>query len=344
MKPIYIDTYIEKICVHTVGNKSADEGISFSFNETILSNQIKSLLILYFINAFKSDENYNLYHESDLNLNEIYVYASIIFENPNRLTDISIAIAKHLYNKSTHPKIKGGEFYVVYFKDCIVDDNKVDAIGLFKSENKDTFLRVYPKDDGFEIESEKGINIKKLDKGCLIFNIDKESGYLMAIVDNTNKGAEAKYWTDDFLHVRLHKDSYNQTQNMLSLCKNFVAQLPTNNGKVEKATYINRSIDALKDEIVNINSFAEKVFEKPELVSDFRRYKETYQQEQNIDIDDSFETTPKAINHRCVGTMTTIKLDKNFDINIHGGEQYIVRGYDEARDLHYYQLFFKEEK
>ena len=42
--------------------------------------------------------------------------------------------------------------------------------------------------------------------------------------------------------------------------------------------------------------------------------------------------------------MTTIKLDKNFDINIHGGEQYIVRGYDEARDLHYYQLFFKEEK
>ncbi len=143
MKPIYIDTHIEKIYVHTVGNKSAGEGIVFSSGETILSNQIKSVLMHFFINAFKSEENYNLYHESDLNLNEIYVFASIIFENPNRMTDISIAIAKHLYNKSTHPKIKGGEFYVVYFKDCVVDNKKVDAIGLFKSENKETFLRVY---------------------------------------------------------------------------------------------------------------------------------------------------------------------------------------------------------
>ena len=344
MKPIYIDTYIEKICVHTVGNKSADEGISFSFSETILSNQIKSLLILYFINAFKSDENYNLYHESDLNLNEIYVYASIIFENPNRLTDISIAIAKHLYNKSTHPKIKGGEFYVVYFKDCIVDDSKVDAIGLFKSENKDTFLKVYHKGEGFEIESERGVNINKLDKGCLIFNTEKERGYLVAIVDNTNKGAEAKYWTDEFLHVRLRKDSYNQTQNMLSLCKNFVAQLPTDNGKLEKATYINRSLDALKDDTVNVNTFAERVFEKPELISEFRQYKDNYQRQLDVDIDDDFKTAPKAVNHRSTGNMTTIRLDNSFDINIHGGEQNIIRGYDKERGMYYYQLFFKEER
>lgn len=344
MKPIYIDTHIERIYVHTVGNKSADEGIIFSSSETILSNQIKSVLIQYFINAFKSEENYNLYHESDLNLNDIYVYASLIFENPNRMKDLSIIIAKHLYNKSTHPKIKGGEFYAVYFKDCVVDDNKVDAIGLFKSENKDTFLKVYHKGEGFEIESERGVNINKLDKGCLIFNTEKENGYLLAIVDNTNKGVEAKYWTDDFLHVRLRKDSYNQTQNMLSLCKNFVAQLPTDNGKLEKATYINRSLDALKDETVNVSTFAERVFEKPELISEFRQYKESYQRQLDVDIDDDFKTAPKAVNHRYTGNMTTIRLDKNFDINIHGGEQNIVRGYDEERGMYYYQLFFKEER
>ena len=54
MKPIYIDTHIERIYVHTVGNKSAEEGIIFSSSETILSNQIKSVLMQYFINAFKS--------------------------------------------------------------------------------------------------------------------------------------------------------------------------------------------------------------------------------------------------------------------------------------------------
>jgi hypothetical protein len=131
---------------------------------------------------------------------------------------------------------------------------------------------------------------------------------------------------------------------MLSLCKSFVSQLPCDNGKVEKATYMNRSVEALKEESVNINTFAEQVFETPELVSEFKQYKETYQRERNIEIDDTFETASTAIKRRATGAMTTIKLDKNFDINIHGGEQYIVRGYDEDRGMYYYQLFFKEEK
>jgi hypothetical protein len=41
----------------------------------------------------------------------------------------------------------------------------------------------------FEIESEKGINI--------------------------NKGVEAQYWIDDFLHVRQRKDEYFNTQQTL---------------------------------------------------------------------------------------------------------------------------------
>ena len=253
-------------------------------------------------------------------------------------------LAKHLYENSTHPKIKMGEFYVVYFRNCIIDHQYVDAIGIFKSENKETFLKIYSKEDDFEIESDTGININKLDKGCLIFNIEKENGYVVAIVDNTNKGSEAKYWTDDFLHVRSRKDSFNQTQNMLSLCKSFVSQMPNVNGKIEKATFMNRSVETLKEESVNFDDFAEQVFETPKLVSDFKHYKEIYQKERDIEIDDTFETAPSAIKRRATGTMTTIKLDKNFDINIHGGEQYVVRGYDEVRGMYYYQLFFKEEK
>lgn len=205
-------------------------------------------------------------------------------------------------------------------------------------------MKVYTTPNGFNLEQNEGVSINKVDKGCLIFNIEKENGYIVAVVDNTNKGAEAKYWTDDFLHVCPRKDSFNQTQNMLSLCKSFVSQLPGENGKVEKATYMNRSVEALKEESVNINTFAERVFETPKLVSEFKQYKETYQRERDIEIDDTFETESAAIKRRATGTMTTIKLDRNFDINIHGGEQYIVRGYDEERKMYYYQLFFKEEK
>lgn len=335
---------IEALIMHRIGNKGMDEGYTISDKCIHLDSQLAMLLTKYFIGPFISGEFYNLYHEASLELNEIYNYATKIFNDFSLFHEQSINIAKHLYNESSHPKIKAGELYIAYFHDCIVDGKNMDAIGIFKSENKDTFLKVLQTDEGFDIATESGININKLDKGCLIFNTEKEYGYLVAIVDNTNKGSEAKYWTDNFLHVRPRKDSFNQTQNMLSLCKSFVSQLPSDNGKVEKATYINRSVEALKEESVNINTFAEKVFETPELVSEFKQYKETYQKERDIEIDDTFATASTAIKRRATGTMTTIKLDKNFDINIHGGEQYIVRGYDEERGMYYYQLFFKEEK
>ena len=335
---------IEALIMHRIGNKGMDEGYTISDKCIHLDSQLAMLLTKYFIGPFISGEFYNLYHEASLELNEIYNYATKIFNDFSLFQEQSINIAKHLYNESSHPKIKAGELYIAYFHDCIVDGKNVDAIGIFKSENKDTFLKVLQTDEGFDIATESGININKLDKGCLIFDTEKGSGYLVAIVDNTNKGAEAKYWANDFLHVRPRKDSFNQTQNMLSLCKSFVSQLPNDNGKVEKATYMNRSVEALKEESVNINTFAEQVFETPKLVSEFKQYKETYQKERDIEIDDTFETASTAIKRRATGTMTTIKLDKNFDINIHGGEQYIVRGYDEERGMYYYQLFFKEEK
>ena len=335
---------IYSIGLHKVGNKYMDEPLELSTELINLDDYIKNILVNYFLSKFNFFELFSLSHQIDVKYNEIFSISQEIFSRGNFSIAETVNLAKHLYEQSTHPKIKGGEFYIVYFKDFVVNNKNVDAIGLFKSENKDTFLKIHSKGENFEIESESGININKLDKGCLIFNTERENGYLVAIVDNTNKGSEAKYWTDDFLHVRPRKDSFNQTQNMLSLCKSFVSQLPNDNGKVEKATYMNRSVEALKEESVNINSFAEQVFETPELVSEFKQYKETYQKERDIEIDDTFETASTAIKRRATGTMTTIKLDKNFDINIHGGEQYIVRGYDEERGMYYYQLFFKEEK
>lgn len=339
-----LNTKIRACVIHRVGNKLRDEGCVLSESQYDDYDNVHEFLIEYFFTPFKSEEYYSFYHNIDKSMNEVYMSVRNIFSAPDTILHKSIDLAKHLYEQSTHPKVKGGEFYVVYFENCMIDGINTDAIGLFKSENKDTFLKIQHKSKGFMIESEKGININKLDKGCLIFNIEKENGYVVAVVDNTNKGAEAKYWTEDFLHVRPRKDSFNQTQNMLSLCKSFVSQLPAENGKIEKATYMNRSVEALKEESVCVDTFAEQVFGTPELVSDFKEYKETYQKERDIEIDDSFKTASAAIKRRSAGTMTTIKLDKNFDINIHGGEQYIERGYDAERGMYYYQLFFREER
>lgn len=339
------DAIISKCIVHFVGNRGLEEGIKYSNGILDINGVAKDTLCNYFYKPFVGKEDYyTFWHQTEIELNTMYSYISSIFQNKECMHSVSVSIARYLYEQSTHPKIKGGELYIAYIEKCILDGKMMEAIGIFKSESKDTFITIKNKEEGFEIESQRGVNINKLDKGCLIFNTEKENGYLLAIVDNTNKGVEAKYWTDEFLHVRLRKDSYNQTQNMLSLCKNFVAQLPTDNGKLEKATYINRSLDALKDDTVNVNTFAERVFEKPELISEFRQYKDNYQRQLDVDIDDDFKTAPKAVNHRSTGNMTTIRLDNSFDINIHGGEQNIIRGYDEERGMYYYQLFFKEER
>ena len=336
---------IKSIVLHAVGNKFENDDIKYSHSELEIEDSATRMFLLqYFTASFKSNEYYTLYHISDLAFNEVYTYVSKIFDNPENLYNQSINLAEHLYEQSTHPHIKGGEFYVVYFKDLIVDNNIVDAVGLFKSENKDTFLKISSLKDGFQIESEQGINIKKLDKGCLIFNIEKDNGYWVSIVDNTNKGIDAKYWIEDFLHVRARKDSYNQTQNMLSLCKNFVSQLSENDGKANKALLINKSIEVLRNGSVNMEEFAKEVFSQPELVDKFNDYKEIYLQEKNIQLSNNFEVSAQALKKKGMGSITTIKLDKNFDINIHGGEQFIERGYDKKREMHYYQLFFKEEK
>lgn len=337
-------TINDYITIHIVGNKINDETLLISKESISLSTKLKSTLKDYFLSQFTKVEYYNLFHESVLTLNEVYTYVSKIFDDTEQLHKQSINLAKHLYEQSVHPRIKGGEFYAVYFKDCILDGETVDAVGLFKSENKDTFLKVLQQNGKFNLESEKGINIKKLDKGCLIFNKERENGYVVAVVDNTNKGAEAQYWINDFLHVRQRKDSFYQTQNVLSLCKGFVSQLPDSDGKANKALLLNKSIETLKSESVDINSFAEQVFEKPEMIEKFKQYKDTFQAERDIKIDDSFETSSQALKRKGMGGMTTIKLDKNFDINIHGGEQFLERGYDEKRGMYYYQLFFKEEK
>ena len=39
----------------------------------------------------------------------------------------------------------------------------------------------------------------------------------------------------------------------------------------------------------------------------------------------------------------TIKLDSNFDIRIKGGQDRIVKGYDNNAGMYYYTLYFEKE-
>ncbi len=340
---------LQEICIHQVGNKLYDSFLRLSKTQANIKKEIiNDLLKMFFISSFKIDEYHHLYHESDLKLNEVFSYASEIFNNSDSFYEQSVNLAKHLYEQSTHPKIKSGEFYVAYFKNCIVEGEVVDAVGLFKSENKDTFLKVLQKDESFEINYDEGININKLDKGCLIFNTEKEKGYLVAIVDNVSKGYEAQYWKDDFLHVRSRNDDYHKTQNLLSLCKNFVVDgLPDEFDitKADQVDLLNKTVSFFKDnESFNMDDFTKKVLLQPEMIKSFNDYRKNFQDERQLIIVDDLGISSQAVKKQQRIFKSVIKLDKNFHIYIHGNRELIERGYDEGKGMNYYKVYFKEEQ
>ena len=336
---------IKKIIFHIIGNKLNQDNILLSTDIIEIDSGMRKNLISYFLTPFTSEEFYQFHHESDLALNEVYIYVSKIFDNEEQVYEQSVNLAKHLYEQSTHPKIKGGEFYTVYFKDCILDGETLDAVGLFKSENKDTFLKVLQENGNFNLQSEKGINIKKLDKGCLIFNKEQENGYVVAVVDNVGKGVEARYWLEDFLHVRLRKNEYTNTQNFMTLAKNFVTQELPKEGKFSKTDQIdilNKSLDFFKDkDEFDIDDFTNEVMSEPETIEKFRQYKQRYEDETGISIDDNFPVSEAARKKQQRAFKRVIQLDKKIKIVIDGNSQNIEQGTDKKGK--FYKVYYTEE-
>jgi hypothetical protein len=332
--------------IHNIGNKGNGDLLTISKRKIFPNEDLCSILTQYFLSSFKTEEYYHFFHDTNLSLNEVYMYVSEIFDIQDNLYIQSINLAKHLYNQSVHPKINGGEFYVIYFKDCMLNGKTIDAVGLFKSENKDTFLEVEQVSDGLDIENKQGININKLDKGCLIFNTEKQNGYILSIVDNTNKGSEARYWKDDFLGVQSIKNEYHQTNQFLSIAKNFVTKQLSEEFEVTKADQIdllNRSVDYFKQhETFDKIDFEQEVFQDDNLINSFRQFDEIYRRDNEVEVSDSFDISPQAVKKQARVFKSVLKLDKNFHIYIHGNKDLIEQGVDKD-GRKYYKIYYENE-
>lgn len=330
--------------VHIIGNKALGEELFLSEDLLSLDDNTNQILLKYLLSPFKNDDYFQMWHESSLSLNEAYTFACKIFEDKNVFIEMSKAFARHLYAHSNHPNIKSGELCLVYLRNVIIDTTTCDALGIFKSENKDTFLQIKTERGKMTMQSDTGINVNHIDKGCIIFNTQKESGFLVSVVDNTNRKNEAKYWIDNFLKVRPLANSYNQTEHLLNITKEFISKLPNLDNKVQKASYINRSIEAFARSNVKLEDYSRDIFRDDLKEKAFAEYADKRASEIGITFDNEFEVSSHVLRRKNVGSMTTIKLDKNFDIHIYDGEQLIEQGFDKTKGMKYYKLYFMEEK
>lgn len=340
------NTRIAALALHKVGNKTNDEPLLTSpgLSRQVDDSALMSTLTAYFLGGFKTGEYYNLYHQTDLGCNEVWNFAGRIFDDLGSLYDQSVNLARHLYQSGTHPQIRGGEFYVVYFTDCRFAGETVDAVGIFKSEMRDTFLDVAQQGEGLLIEAHEGIGVDKLDKGCVIFNTEREEGFAVCIVDNTNR-SEARYWIDDFLRVRPRQDSYHNTHNVMAMCKKYVTKhLPSefDVSKADQAEMLNETMSYFREQDnFSFGEFSEKVIRQPEVAESFARFKQEYEQERDIRIEDEFAISESAVKKQARAYKSVIKLDRNFHIYVHGNRELIEQGEDERGK--FYKVYYQEE-
>jgi len=347
----FFEAALQQISIHKVGNKQLEEPITLSEKPLPVEDEVLGdLLMQYFLQPFeKVNETYRLHHSTgNLQLNEVYHFATKIFEDNGLFHQSSQQLAKLLYEKSSHPKIKSGELYVVYFSNLQVEGELQEALGIFKSEQKEPYLTVSQEETAFTLQyQQEAINIKKLDKGCIIINKEKEQGYKVAVIDNTNR-SEALYWMDEFLQLKVRNDNYNQTSNLLSVYKTFVTdkiEAEFDISKADKIDMLNRSINYFKQkDHFNMDEFSNEVIGSEDGIALFKDYKQQYEQGLDFSMEDSFAISGTAVKKQARVYKRVLKLDRNFHIYIHGDKDLIEKGFDKERNMNYYKVYFKEEQ
>lgn len=337
---------IEKISVHFVGNRTAGEQLqtteaTFQLDDELLYDALKK----YFFHPFKGE---SFFCFQDLNGPTAKIVQQL-FEKPGSFHIKSKELAQYLYQCGTSKKIKGGELFVTHIKDCFIDDEVVNAIGIFKSEHKDTFIKIRQKAGEAKIYTDEGLNIHKLDKGCIIFNTYQEEGYKIAMIDASSNINTALYWKTDFLGVEPVDTEYFMTNQYMEMMKGFSKDYMSAKQEVpreDQLVFLQKSNEYFStNDVFDTKKFAKDVIIEPELADNFISYKEEYESDKHLTTLDSFQISKPAVEKYSQKFFrSVIKLDKNFHVYVHGNAQHLEKGYDEKKKMHYYKLFYNNEE
>jgi hypothetical protein len=345
------NTHIDSLSIHRVGNKSRNENLFLSETTYSLTDEIVPLLKEFFFRPFREkEENYFQFaHDVDLEYNEMFNLATEVFTNPSSVHEVSKKITRHLFEQSNHPHIKNGEVYVTYLTNISIDNQTVDALGVFKSELRTDFLQFEERGSNLEMILQEGINLNKLDKGCLIFNYKKEEGYKILTVDSNRY--DARYWLEHFLSVDAFQDENYMTKKYLKFCQEFAKEVvfPAEDKK-EEVLFMNRAVNHFaKNDTFEETKFLNEVIENPDLIPEFKSFKADRGEKYSIEDVTSFPIANAAVSDARRSIKNVINLDTNIQIkldfvNPDSAEKFVEKGWDEERQMYYYLVYFNKEQ
>jgi hypothetical protein len=345
------NTRIENLAIHRVGNRNKGEALLTSNSAATLDDEMHSLLKEYFLKSFRSKEEayYSFFHEDSLEFHDMYAFAKAIFSTPASLLENSKKMATHLYEQSDHPHIRSGEVYICYFDNVMVDNNKTDAIGIFKSEIKQEFLQFEVGETDLKMILQQGVNLNKLDKGAIIFNVEEEAGYKILSVDSNRY--DAKYWLESFLGVDVFEDENFFTKKYLKFCQDFAKDvvLPAEDKK-EEVMFMNRAVNHFaKNDTFEETAFLNETLDNPDLIPEFKNYKMEKGAKHSIEDVSTFPISNTAVSAARKGIKSVINLDTHVQIkmdftNSDSADKFIEKGWDEEKQMYYYLVYFNREE
>ncbi len=281
---------ISKCILHKVGNKFNSTKNAFSEQLIDFDEVSYDLIVPYLLRPFTSvAETYRFNHHSNIELNEINTYSSQLLNDDSNFIEVSKHIVTHLFEQSNSAQIKTGDVIVCMLHDIQYEDYVCDAVGIFKIENKAHFFQTYLENNSYDIIVQKGIATKKVDKGCIILNTADTEGKIVLSVDNNNY--DTQYWIKSFLNVKYPDDSNQHTKNYIEMCREFSKDvMQPQFGGQEQSNFLAKTVDFFKEnEIINVETFKEDVFDDEDRIQLFEDYKKTYESDHNLVLRNQFD-------------------------------------------------------
>ena len=328
--------------VQKVGNKLNEDGIAFTSKADDITSASEFILTLI-KNTFKFDIFSRFDAIDDLNSNNAYRFIQKIFSDKATLVSQSNNLARHLYDQSTHPNIINGEFYVVYIEDCSVNGLTADAILLLKTEIKDSFLTVTYENGEYSIKPQFGLGTKHIDKGCLIFNIEKDNGYLLSIVENSTIRQDGRYWTQNFLYTKEIISDFQQTENVANFCASLIQKvIETNPARSLDLAKASRSIVQrlqVPGTKINTTELISPLELDENISSTISSYRQEYEEKVG-NVPERFISNPNAIRRKAITKSNVLRVGSDFEVKILDPSATVEQGYDAEKGRNFLKLYF----
>lgn len=211
--------------VHRIGNRLREEGCEFSQKEVRGTAELHGTLLRHYLAPLvKTGEDFEFYHESDLALNAVRQFTSQIFFENKDFLDLTKKIAKQLYASSTHPSISAGEFIAILFENIKIEGESRFALGLYKIEQRETFLEVERTHNSLNLVELSGIPVSNIQKGALIIENSLE------VFVRESSGLQTKYWAETFLKARAKKTEKSTAKLAAQLVKQVCSRIDVDAG------------------------------------------------------------------------------------------------------------------